>query len=362
MHYLVNMTMNNQSNLLLPDKSFWMALDREQRNTLVSRYTILCPSILFTEVTRHGKKMYDALLNLENIVWIPLWWEHAKMDLLTEESARPLPLGSANAMKSLRECSEQELLEFKEVSSENIEMLKEIEDIFRNLDSIINPSKERLLGLVDNTDNLSEREWVNRLKEILRENQMYNPEIERNLKKVETEGFPQKAKELFQTSIKTLFDTYKTDSLENANRVAASLLNHDSSDCHAAHDRLQRICKLFDSILTQEERTQIFNRFLKEDMPPIIRFAPYALRTAMWNCTIQLYLRENSENAAPKNVLRDAEYLHYTYHKGVTFVSADKWHRKFIDEVPLFKPLCRNFIFVDLTTKATIKEGFSKLL
>ena len=97
-------------------------------------------------------------------------------------------------------------------------------------------------------------------------------------------------------------------------------------------------------------------------MPPVNRFAPHALRAAIWVYTVQLYLRENSENAAPKNVLRDAEYLLYTYHTGVTFASGDKWHRKFINEVPLFKPLCRNFIFVDLTTKATIKEGFSKLL
>ena len=155
------MAMNNQSNLLLPDKSFWRSLDREQREALVSRYTILCPSILFTEVTRHGEKMHNALLNLENIIWIPHWSEYAKMDLLTEESASPLPLGSANAMKSVRECSEQELLEFKEVSSETIEMLKEIEEFFRNLDSIINPLKEELLGLSKNTDNLSKKEWVN---------------------------------------------------------------------------------------------------------------------------------------------------------------------------------------------------------
>ena len=356
------MTMNNQSNFLLPDKSFWMALDREQREALVFRYTILCPPILFTEVARHGLNRHNPLLNLENIIWIPHWSEYAKMDLLAEESARPLPLGSANAMKSLRECSEQELLEFEEASSEYIEMLKQSEGFYKNLYSIINPSKERLLGLVHNTDNLSEIEWVNRLKEILRENQMYYPEIERNLKKVETEGFPQKAKELFQTSIKTLIETFKAHSLKNANQVAASLLNHDSSDRHAAHVRLQRLCNLFDSILTQEERTQIFNRFLKEDMPSIVRFSPYALRAAIWNFTIQLYLRENAENAAPQNVLRDAEYLLYTYHTGVKFVSGDKWHRKFVEEVPLFKPLCKSFIFVDFTTKTTIKEGFSKLL
>ncbi len=356
------MMTNHQNNPLLSDTSFWRSLDREQREVLVSRYTILCPSILFTEVARHGLNRHNPLLKLDNIICIPDWWEHAKMDLLTEESAKPLRVGSASAMKSVRECTEQELREFKEASSEAIETWKDTEAFLRNQDSIINPLKEGLLGLSKQIDNLPEKEWVHRLKEVLRANQAYHPELETILKKVETKGFHQESKVIFQTFIKTFFDTYKADSLKNANQVAASLLNHDSSDRHAAYDKLQRLCGIFDSILTQEERTQVFNRFLKEDMPPIVRFAPYALRTAVWNCTIQLYLRENAENAAPQNVLRDAEFLHYTYHTGVTFVSGDKWHRKFINEVPLFKPLCKNFIFVDLTTKTTIKEGFSKLL
>ena len=84
--------------------------------------------------------------------------------------------------------------------------------------------------------------------------------------------------------------------------------------------------------------------------------------TAIWTFTINLYLRENTENAAPKNVLRDAEYLLYTFFKVVTFVSSDKWHRKFVNEVPLFEGVREQFIFVDNTTKATIQEGFSKLL
>ena len=118
----------------------------------------------------------------------------------------------------------------------------------------------------------------------------------------------------------------------------------------------------FDPILTQEERTQIFDRFLKEGIPPINRFAPYALGATIWNYTIQLLLRENSENAAPRNVLRDAEYMLYTYHNGITFVSGDKWHRKFVNEVPLFEGVRENFVFVDLTSKETIQEGFAKLL
>ena len=74
------------------------------------------------------------------------WSEHAKLDLLAEESAKPLPIRSANAMRLIRECSGQELSEFIEVSSETIEVLEESEAFYRNLDSIINPFERRIVG------------------------------------------------------------------------------------------------------------------------------------------------------------------------------------------------------------------------
>ena len=354
--------MNQQNKFLLPDKSFWMALDREQREVLSSKYTILCPPILFTEIARHGLSPCNPLLNLENIIVVLHWSEQAKMDLLTEETSKPMPFGRATAMKSILESSEQELLAFKEASGENIEMLKESEAYFKSRDSIINPLKEGLLSLVKNKDDLSKEEWVNRLRDVVRADHKYYPEIKRILNKIETGDFPPEGKEILQASIETLYDTYNADSLENANQLVTRLLNHDPSDRCAALDKLKRLCTVFSSILTEEERNQIFDRFLKESMPPISRFAPYALGTAIWTFTINLYLRENPENAAPKNVLRDAEYLLYTFFKVVTFVSADKWHRKFVNEVPLFEGVRENFLFVDNTTKATIQEGFSKLL
>ena len=354
--------MNQQNKFLLPDKSFWMALDREQRKVLSSNYTILCPPILFTEIARHGLTPRNPWLNLENIIVVPHWSEYAKTDLLVEESSKPMPFGSATAMKSILEGSEQELLAFKEASGKNIDALINNEKYIKNLVSIIDPLKEKLLVLVNNTEDLSAEEWVDRLKEVTREFKVYYPEMEHTLKKIDAEDFPHKRIKSIKVSLKALCDRFNTDSLANAYQVAKSLLDHDLSDRSAAHDKLQWLCTVFGSILTQEERTQIFNRFLKEDMPPINRFAPYALGAMVWRLTIHLYLRENPENAAPKNVLRDAIYLLYTSSKDITFVSSDKWHRKFVNEVPLFEGVRENFLFVDNTTKATIQEGFAKLL
>ena len=354
--------MNHQIKFLLPDKSFWIATDREQREALSSKYTILCPPILFTEFARHGLSPCNPWLNLENTIVVSHWLDEVKRDLLTEESAKTCHFLSARTTKSILEGPEQELLEFEKASDEHIEMLIKSTEFYRNLDSIINPLKEGLLSLIENVEDLSEEDWIKRLKEVMRSDQKYYPEIERILKKIENKDFRQEGKERLRASIETFYDTYNADSLENANQIVTRIFNHDSNDCGAAHEKLQRLCTVFRSILTQDERTQIFNRFLKEDMPPISRFAPYALGVAIWTYTIQLYLRENSKNAAPKDVLRDATYLLYTVYKDIAFVSGDKWQKKMVDEVPLFERGRENFIFVDLTTKATIQEGFSKLL
>ncbi len=350
--------MNHQTKFLLPDKSLWQAFNSEQREALVSKYTILCPPILFTEIVRHGEEKFNALLNRENIIWVPHWLENAKMDLLTEESAKSMFFGRATPMKLILESSEQELLEFTEVSGENIEMLKESEAFYRNLDSIIKPLTEGMLNLLKNTDNLSDEEWVDRLKEVTKEFQVYYPEIERILNKIETDDFPHEVIKNLQESLEALFGTYNADTLENAYQIAARMLDHESIDWSAAPDKLQRLCWVFRSILTQEERKQIFNRFLKEGMPPLSRFAPYALSTAIWNYTIQFYLRENPKEPPPHDFLRDAEYLLYTSYRNITFVSGDKWHRRFVNEVPLFEGIRENFVFVDTRTK----EGLSKIL
>ncbi len=76
--------MNYEINSLLPDKSFWMATDREQREALNSKYTILCPPVLFTEIARHGLNPNNLWLNLENIIAVPDWLELVKIDLLIE--------------------------------------------------------------------------------------------------------------------------------------------------------------------------------------------------------------------------------------------------------------------------------------
>ena len=86
-------------------------------------------------------------------------------------------------MKSILESSEQELSEFKEVSGENIDALIKSTKFYRELDPMINLLKEEWLGLVENTENPSEEEQINSLKELVKLFQTYDPEADRIQKK-----------------------------------------------------------------------------------------------------------------------------------------------------------------------------------
>lgn len=339
--------MRHQNKYVLPDKSFWMMLTPDQRNILNSKYTIVCPPILFTEIARHGLKPHDALRNLKNIIAVPWWLDQVKMDLLTEESSKPIHFGSASAMQSVREYSEEEILEIQEASNETIHGLIEGEEYYKSRASIINPSIQKLIDIVTSDENLSEEEWRDMLKQVLGKPQISHPKIERVLKRIDAGEFPHARKKDLEPFIKEFLDLYNVNSLEDACKLATSLLIDDPNDQTASFEKLQRLCTRLRSILTSEEHTQIFNRFLKEGMPPMSRFAPHALSIMIWNLTIQLYICENSKNAPlSKGALRDAAYLYYVFHNNILFISSDDLHKKFIDEVPLFESVRKRFKFI----------------
>ena len=195
--------MNHQNEFLLPDKSLWQAVNPEQREILSSKYTILCPYILFTEIVRHGLSPRNPYFNLENMISVVHWSEHAKIDLLTETSAKPMFFGSSSGGKSIRECSGQEFFALKELSGEIIESLIESENNYKKyLDSAIDPWKEELLGLVNDTENL---------KEFMKEYLSDHPEIERILKAIDAEDFHQEKKKRLKAAIARICDRFKTD-------------------------------------------------------------------------------------------------------------------------------------------------------
>ena len=208
--------MNQQNEFLLPDKSSWMSLDCRQREALASKYVILCPPILFNEVARHGLNTRNALLNLDNIFAIPHWSKHAKMDLLKNESSKPIPVRSESATRLIREYSEHALLDLKKISSQAVERLIGRGKHYRDLTSVIDPLKGKLLELVEKTEDLSDKEWKDKLEEVVREFQGDHPHpvYGRILKHIESESFPEHRVKPIQASIKALCDTFSANTLK----------------------------------------------------------------------------------------------------------------------------------------------------
>lgn len=71
---MTGVIMNHQDKFLLPDKSFWQALNRDQRKALISKYTIFCPPILLNEIAKGKLSILNAMLNIENMYTVPKWW------------------------------------------------------------------------------------------------------------------------------------------------------------------------------------------------------------------------------------------------------------------------------------------------
>ena len=154
--------------------------------------------------------------------------------------------------------------------------------------------------------------------------------------------------------IREFLDEYKrkftVDSLEAAYEWTAQTFHDDPEFV------LDFLCNGHIIPVTASERTDIFNRFRSEGSPPMSRFAPYAMTTARLYLTMFMYLLENRENSSPREVLRDFEYLYYALDDNITFVSAEGWHKKCIEEIPLLKNVRKNFKYISHKNKSEEKH------
>lgn len=113
--------------------------------------------------------------------------------------------------------------------------------------------------------------------------------------------------------------------------------------------------------ITENELQKIIERYRNENPPNLDVFAPYAAKAIRLYLTLDIFLMANSQNTFSKEVLRDYDYLYYVLCDNVTFVSADKAHRKFIDEIPVLNSVRQRFIYFDKRSEETMKEVLKKL-
>ena len=162
---------------------------------------------------------------------------------------------------------------------------------------------------------------------------------------------------LIREHLKMYRDFCSVDTLAKANAWVMGLFDHTGD--------FQFVLDFLDTgeviSVTGDERTQIIHRFENEGQPPINQFAPYAAKTITLFYVMLLFLIENNRNSTPHEVLRDYEYLYYVLDNNITFVSADKRHKEFIEGIPILEPVLDRFTFIDMKDPEARKKWLKSI-
>ena len=331
----------------LSDKSFQRMLTPEQRKEFDSKYKSIYPPILLAENAQHGLDEPSALLNLENTVNVPHWAQRAKMDLLMDAPSNRYVIAAKIPIKSIYEESDEEREKMK---NQSIDIVRGMEGTAKKLKNdlpILRGEDRKFMELAKNYKNIPDNELLREFNRALREFNKNHPHDSHS-------PIPKGIVGKKTPEIRKFLDRYKRtftiNSLESAYKWTAQTFHDDPESV------LEFLSNGYIIPVTAADRIEIYNRFRSIGKPPIHRFAPYALSTARLYLIMFIYLIEN--NSAPTSVLRDYEYLYYALDDNVTFVSAEKWHKKCIKEIPLLKNVRKNFMFIPHKNKS--EEEFKK--
>jgi len=350
----------NTRKLLLLDKSALMQLNKEEREQLDAKHRLMYPPILFAEIARHGLDKSKALFNFENTVSVYHWAQRAKRDLIIG-----VPSGRYNVGAKI---PTTEIFGYSDVDRKNIE--EEAKGIVRGMQteeerlkkhfSVLRESAIdfQILELVKNHKDIPDEKIVRVFNQALRRSihvsQKYSPSACARLLAEGPKGIKRVRSMLdrYQDHYDLL---YNVSTLEKAQRWVEQIIYKDTESI------LGFLCNRSAVIpLSVNEQDEIRNRFRREGKPNINYFAPYARVVTQLYLTIFLYLVENKDNSSPKGALRDFEYLYYALDANVRFISGDKWHKKFIEEIPLLKNIQNNFMY--LPDRKEDEKGFTKVL
>ena len=338
----------------LCDKSFLRLLTSEQRKDFASKHLVLYPPILLIENAQHGLDKPNALLNLENTVNVPHWSLRAKMDLLTKARSNRYKIGAKIPIRSIYNESGDERQKMTKQAVDIVRMMEKNENKLKNELSVIHGKDTKLIELAKNHKDVPDEKIIQEFNQACREFTQNHPQIRFPLLLIH----PRRIDDKKIPEIRKYLDNYKenstVDSLGKAYEWTTRLFGSERPEF--VLDSLYKVIPV-----TNDERANILERFKNENQPPIGRFAPYALTTTQLYLTIFLYLIENRENSSPQGVLRDFEYLYYALDDNVTFVSADKWHKKFVEEIPLLESARERFIFINNENKDERESRLQKL-
>ena len=341
----------NKREFILYENSFLCTLNREQRCQLNRKKPIIYPPIQVIENVRHGVYRRKAFFEFTNTVNIPHWSDILKMDLLEKPHARGYSVLTKVPINSI----------FDEPEAERIKMEAQAKAVGERMDAeayhiktctpIFHRDRDPILELCENLDDIGDNELLRYYNRAIRkaskmDQRPYAPivagkndkniaEIRKHLKEYEAAG--------------------RIDTLTKA----AELVEEEFFQRLHPLELISKISDIKIISVTDSELQQIINRYRNENPPNLDVFAPYAAKAIRLYLTLDIFLMANSQNTLTREVLRDYDYLYYVLHDNVTFVSADKAHRKFIDEIPVLNSVRQRFMFFDQRSEETMKEGGS---
>ena len=341
-----------QREFLLLDKSALHLLSREQRKELDSKHTILYPPILFAENARDGLGGRSALFDFENTVSVIHWVQRVKMDLIEGSPSRNYRIGAQIPTTSIFEESDADRKIMERQAIRIVREMEAEEEGLKNHISLLNRADLKFFQLVRNHRNISDQNLVREFNQAVTQSGQNMPLNSR----ASLIGRGHQS----ISEIRRALDDYQdrceefsiVDTLEKAYKWVSQYIYRDADSI------LNFLSKTGLIPLSGDERSTIFNRFISEGKPHIDKFAPYARVATQLYLTIFLYLVENRENSSPKGALRDFEYLYYAIDANVTFVSADHWHKKCIERIPLLQDARKRFVY--LTYKDKSEEEWKK--
>lgn len=336
------------------DTSVLLTLNAEERKQVDSQKKILYPPILLIEIVRYGVERRKAFFDFKNTFNTLHWTERAKLDLLVG----PGSVSNRVIMRSPIRCifeesaADRKVMESK--SGDIVEMMDQAADDFKNCPSTFSPREDEFFELCANLDSIQDNELLRVYNQVRRKfSQMSGRPHTPILPGVGVKHI---------SELKTYLRRYKedctVDTLEKADMWAERLL------CQIG-DPLDFIFELIGYkpilTLTVEEWTTVRNRYMVEGQPDINVFAPYAAAAIRLYLTMSIFLIENTENSISHEVFRDLDYLYYALDDNVTFVSADKGHKRLIEEIPLLRGVRERFIFLGKASKVEFNKGLNNL-
>ena len=341
-------------NYMLYENSVLRTMNKEQRSQADRKDTIIIPPILLVENVRHGVFNRRALFDFKNTVNIPHWSELVKLDLLDKTVSRGRGVLTKVPLTTIYDEPDAERVKMEQQALSVANMMDAEAYQLKCFAPILQRDSDPLLALckkheeIADTDLLREFNQANRKSSAI-DKRTYTPIVAgRNDKRI--------------CEIRKYLTEYKAlnkiDTLAKASQTVDSAFFEMLSPLALVLDILDEVRIIS---VTDAQRQHIIDRYTHEKSPSFNKFAPYASVAIRLYLTMALYLMENPVNTLTKEVLRDYDYLYYVLPSNVTFVSADKAHKKFIDEIPCLRFVRDRFLYIDKRNDPKMREGLKRL-